>query len=143
MEYLTIKDHHRSHFRGMESINHNRYAARAVEGVPRPLVPPSSEPRQTPPAANRSDKDANSWSQARTHGVSLLNSPHLPPPTLFAAYSHPSSTTSAPSASLNTVSEPRSDRLPADLNDLRRPTQAPPARNAIPSAEASMEQDEP
>jgi hypothetical protein len=142
MEYLTIKDHHRNHFRGMESINHNRYDAKAVEAVPRPLIPPS-EPRLTPPISSRSDEDATSWSQKRTHGVSLLNSPHLPPPTLFSGYSHPASTTSAPSVSLNAGSESRSDRLPADLNDWGRPTQAPSTRNSMPTAEASMEREEP
>jgi hypothetical protein len=141
MEYLTINEHHRSHYRGMESFNRNHYDSRAVEAIPRPLIPQSSESRRTPPVSNRPGEDP-SWHQPRSQGISLLNSPHLPPLTLLPGQSQILSTSSAASAPLPAGSENRNERLAAGPNEWGRSTQAPP-QNMTPTAEPPREREDP
>jgi hypothetical protein len=141
MEYLTIKDHHRSHLRRMEPFNHNRYDETGLSSIPRPLIPPS-ESRRSSPLSNSPGGEDSSWPGSRTRGMFLLNTPHLPPPALYPAHSLSSPSISEPAVSLNAGSRPR-DRPTTEPGEWSRHSQASSGRTSGPFMQMHTEREEP
>jgi hypothetical protein len=140
MEYLTIKDYHRSHFRGMEPFKHNRYDDRGLSSIPRPLIPPS-ESRRSPPLSNSPGGEASSWPGNRTRGMFLLNTPHLPPPALQPTQSLSSPSISEPAVSLSSGSRPQ-EHLPTEPGEWSRHSQPSSTRSSGPPRQMLAEREE-
>jgi hypothetical protein len=131
MEFLTIKDHRGSHFRGMEPYRHDKYDGRTPEASQRPTYP-QPDRRQTPPLSSQRDS-TSSWSKGSSDG-NTMNAAHLPLPHLYSQNAHSASVSTPPLLSSSLGPDSRnSGEFSSSRSDWRGPLLSAPTSN--PSSE--------